>query len=118
MDAHTLFEQAQSNDHGFRDVTPPAVASLRGELHIVDVRQPEEYEGELGHIPGAALVPLATLKEAARSWEREAPLVLVCRSGGRSSAAAAQLVAAGFTRVMNMRGGMLAYRAQGLPAEP
>ena len=57
------------------------------------------------------------LGEAARGWDPAAPVVLVCRSGARSGNAAAQLVAAGFTRVMNMAGGMMAYRAAGLPAE-
>ncbi len=99
-------------------MTPTAVAGLRDALHIVDVRQPSEYTGELGHIPGAVLVPLNTIVAESRSWDRAAPVVLVCRSGGRSSSAAEQLVAAGFTRVMNMTGGMLAYRADDLPVEP
>lgn len=116
MQARTLFDQATPNGRGFRDVTPAAVAELR-DAHIVDVRQPAEFTDMLGHIPGAMLVPLATLGEAARAWDPAAPIVLVCRSGGRSSNAAAQLVAAGFTRVMNMAGGMLAYRSAALPAE-
>ena len=117
MQARTLFDQATPNGRGFCDVTPAAVAALR-DGHIVDVRQPAEFNDALGHIPGAVLVPLATLAGAARAWDPAAPLVVVCRSGGRSSNAAAQLAAAGFTRVMNMAGGMLAYRAEGLPVEP
>lgn len=117
MQARTLFDQATPNGRGFRDVTPAAVAGLR-DAHVVDVRQPAEFNDSLGHIPGAVLVPLATLGEAARTWDPAAPIVLVCRSGGRSSNAAAQLVAAGFTRVMNMAGGMLAYRSAALPVEP
>jgi rhodanese-related sulfurtransferase len=118
MQGQTLYDQARPNGQGFRDVTPTAVAELRDTLHIVDVRQPGEYTGELGHIPGAVLVPLDTLARAASAWDPSVPIVLVCRSGGRSGNAAAQLVAAGFSRVMNMSGGMLAYRASGLPAEP
>ena len=116
MQAHTLFDQATANGRGFRDVTPAAVAELRG-AHVVDVRQPGEFNDTLGHVPGAVLVRLARLGEAARGWDPAAPVVLVCRSGARSGNAAAQLVAAGFTRVMNMAGGMMAYRAAGLPAE-
>lgn len=116
MTAQALFDRAQPMQQGFRDVRPGDVATLRQTLRIIDVRQPAEYSGELGHIPGATLVPLATLPAAASGWDRHEPIVLVCRSGGRSSSAAAQLVAAGFTRVMNMRGGMLAYQAEGLPA--
>lgn len=117
MQARALFDQATPNGQGFRDVTPAAVAALR-DAHIVDVRQPTEFNDQLGHIPGAVLVPLATLAGAARTWDPAAPIVVVCRSGGRSSNAAAQLAAAGFTRVMNMAGGMLAYRAEGLPVAP
>lgn len=118
MQAQNLYKQARDNGQGFRDVTPAAVAGLRDALHIVDVRQPAEYTGELGHIPGAVLVPLGALATAASAWDPAAPIVLVCRSGGRSGSAAAQLVAAGFSQVMNMSGGMLAYRAAGLPVEP
>ncbi len=117
MNATTLHDQATPNAQGYRDVTPAAVARHRDALRIVDVRQPAEYSGELGHIPGAVLVPLATIGAASLAWDSAAPVVLVCRSGARSGAAAAQLTAAGFTRVMNMAGGMLAYRAEGLPAE-
>lgn len=81
------------------------------------MRQPTEFTGELGHVPGATLVPLGSLPEAAETWDREAPLVVICRSGGRSATAAARLVIAGFRRVMNMSGGMLAYSAQRLPTE-
>ena len=116
MPTPTLFDQATPNRQGFRYVTPAAVAAHR-DAHIVDVRQPAEFTDSLGHIPGAVLVPLATLAGAARTWDPAAPVVVVCRSGARSSNAAAQLVGAGFTRVMNMAGGMLAYRAEGLPAE-
>ena len=65
-----------------------------------------------------ALFDQATPNAQGFRWDPAAPLVVVCRSGGRSSNAAAQLAAAGFTRVMNMAGGMLAYRAEGLPVAP
>ena len=83
---------------------------------IIDVREASEWDGELGHIPGARLVPLATLGTEAASWDRDKDIVVVCRSGGRSAMAARQLVKMGFTRVMNMRGGMLAFNAGGLAA--
>lgn len=83
-----------------------------GAYRLVDVREPEELLPEprgLGHIAGVTALPLATLIEATRSWDREAPIVLVCRSGKRSGLAAHSLEAAGFTRVASMRGGMLAW---------
>jgi len=99
----------------YREVSPSAAFAARAGARLVDVREPDEYRGELGHIPGAQLVPLATIPEAAAAWDRETPLVVICRSGGRSSRAAQALVAAGFRKVMNLSGGMLAYTAAGLP---
>jgi glyoxylase-like metal-dependent hydrolase (beta-lactamase superfamily II)/rhodanese-related sulfurtransferase len=84
---------------------------------LVDVREPDEYRGELGHIPGAVLVPLATLRAAARNLSHDRPIVAVCRSGGRSGRASLDLAAIGFTRVASLRGGMIAWNASGLPIE-
>lgn len=117
MTTETLYHRGIPTPQGFRDVSPTDVAASRGAVQLVDVRQPAEFSGDLGHIPGATLVPLGALLQAARAWDPQAPLVLICRSGGRSSTGAAQLVAAGFRRVMNMSGGMIAYNAHGLPVE-
>jgi sulfur-carrier protein adenylyltransferase/sulfurtransferase len=61
------------------------------------------------------LIPLATVESAMKAWDREKDVAVVCRSGGRSANASRQLVELGFTRVMNLRGGMLAYNAAKLP---
>ena len=54
---------------------------------------------------------------AAGAWDRSAPLVLICRSGGRSAKAALALMALGFTQVASLRGGMLGWNAMRLPVE-
>ena len=110
-----LYEQGTPHAEGYRDVDVSAVAGVKNEVRLVDVREPSEYEGLLGHIAGAELVPLSTVEEAAGRWPREAELVMVCRSGARSGRAAAQLARKGFPRVMNLRGGMLAWNEAGLP---
>ncbi len=112
---HALFRNAAAHADGFRDIDPLLLHEHRGAVRIVDVREQDEYSGELGHIPGAELVPLATVPAKARSWNPDDELVVVCRSGGRSGSAARQLVQMGFTRVMNLRGGMTAYCAAKLP---
>jgi rhodanese-related sulfurtransferase len=84
-------------------------------LRVVDVREPGEFVGELGHIPGAELVPLGSLARAAHGWDRNDEILVVCRSGGRSASAAATLTRLGFSRVGDLRGGMLAYNAARLP---
>jgi rhodanese-related sulfurtransferase len=98
----------------FRELAPAEAFPCR--FRIIDVREPDEFTGELGHIPGAELVPLATVLERAHEWSRDDELLVVCRSGGRSSRAAEALVRAGFRHVINLVGGMIAYRAAGLPA--
>lgn len=113
MDTAPLFETGAARRAGYRDITATALAAARGTVRIVDVREPDELTGDLGHIPGVDPVPLGTLAAQAARWDRNTDIVLVCRSGGRSARAAEVLVAAGFRRVMNLAGGMLAYRAAG-----
>jgi len=94
---------------------PMLVDRVRHAVRIVDVREPVEFTGELGHIEEAELVPLATVLEAAQAWDKSAPVVLVCRSGARSARAGEALVAMGFEDVTNMVGGMIAWNQEGLP---
>ncbi|MEZ4232188.1 MAG: MBL fold metallo-hydrolase [Polyangiaceae bacterium] len=79
------------------------------DARIIDVREPAEFTGDLGHLQTAELVPLSTVTRSARDWPREQPLLMVCRSGRRSAMAAEQLLAMGFQQVANLEGGMLAY---------
>lgn len=113
----SLYESARDNPSGYRDVVPAQVASPDHRVRVVDVREPHEFGGELGHIHGAELVPLATVDAAAKSWRQDDEVVLVCRSGARSGRAAAALTTMGFRRVMNMVGGMLAWNEARLPVE-
>ena len=84
---------------------------------VVDVRQKDEYVGELGHIPGSRLLPLPELpaRTDELSSQKTRPLVCVCRSGARSTSAAAILLGLGFEQVWNLRGGMLAWNEEKLP---
>lgn len=110
-----IHESAAQNALGYRDAMPTAVVAAAGKVRVVDVREPHEFVGDLGHLDGAELVPLATIEAAAAGWDHHAELVLVCRSGGRSGRAAAILTQLGFTKVMNMVGGMLAVNEAKLP---
>lgn len=92
----------------YRDVSFEELGGLPANARIIDVREPDEFVGELGHLPEAELHPLGGLLGAAEAWSREAPLLLVCRSGGRSSRAAVALAQLGFSQLYNLRGGMLA----------
>jgi sulfur dioxygenase len=99
---------------GVPEVDAGWLAQHRAEVTLVDVREPDEYVGELGHIQGAALIPLGTLPAAMTTTPRDRPVVVVCRSGGRSAKAAQALIAAGFGEIASLRGGMLDWNARGL----
>jgi glyoxylase-like metal-dependent hydrolase (beta-lactamase superfamily II)/rhodanese-related sulfurtransferase len=104
-------------DEGFIDVEPVFVSAHGQQMTLVDVRDPGEFTGELGHVPGASLIPLATLVDTAAPWDRDRQIVLVCRSGGRSARAAVELAKRGFRHLYNLRGGMLAWNEARLPVE-
>ncbi len=97
---------------GIWELQPQWLEEHLAAVQVLDVREPEEYEGPLGHIPGARLIPLGEL--AARSGELDAqkPVVAVCRAGGRSAQATTILKRAGLKNVANLAGGMLRWRAQ------
>ncbi|MEZ4316197.1 MAG: rhodanese-like domain-containing protein [Myxococcota bacterium] len=113
----TLFEQSAAHPHGFREVSPTdALPHLAG-LRLIDVRETAELDGPLGHLEGIEHVPLGTVPSAAPTWDRSTPILVICRSGGRSGSAAAHLAQLGFEQVFNLSGGMLAWNAAGLPLE-
>ena len=102
---------------GGPEVTVSWVADA-GRVHrLVDVRGADEFRGPLGHVGGSEMVPLETLPRLAMGWDRDEAIVLICRSGGRSLAAAGLLEAMGFQRVVSMAGGMIQWGAQGHPIE-
>ena len=79
---------------------------------VIDVRTHEDFEGELGHLPDAVLAPLSELRQQAAAWPRDVPILVVCRSGKRSSQGCSMLSEMGFTDITNLSGGMIAWRAQ------
>ncbi|MGU3469537.1 rhodanese-like domain-containing protein [Paenibacillus sp. D51F] len=73
---------------------------------LFDVREDDEWEA--GHIPQARHVALSRLPDSLGELDGEGPLLLICRSGGRSSRACEYLQALGYD-VVNVQGGMLAW---------
>jgi rhodanese-related sulfurtransferase len=102
---------------GLWEIEPHALEEHAGEVQVVDVREPDEFTGPLGHIRGAILIPLGELAERAGELRGDRPIVAVCRAGSRSAQATAILQQAGFTQVANLTGGMLRWRAEGHPVE-
>lgn len=120
-----MFKDRAKNSDGIWEITPQSLleklqekATKKEPLKVIDVRRPDEFNAELGHINGAELVTLETdFKEALESWDPEETIVFVCRSGGRSGKATAFAQAKGFKDVYNMEGGMMLWNALGLPTE-
>ena len=77
---------------------------------ILDVRTPEEYDGPLGHIEGARLIPVQELAQRLGELAdvKDRPIFMICRSGGRSARATRMLLDAGF-QAINIAGGMQAW---------
>ncbi len=99
---------------------PPAEASALIEekkqdpkFVIIDVRRPAEYAG--GHIPGAINIDSAHLSNRLESLDRDATYLLCCQRGGRSAGAREVMEKAGFENVYEVKGGMSAWQAAGLP---
>ncbi|MCY0889201.1 MAG: rhodanese-like domain-containing protein [Alicyclobacillaceae bacterium] len=76
-------------------------------IQIIDVRQPEEFSS--GHIPGAKLIPLGELAARFQEIKPDVETAIVCRSGGRSMKACEFLASAGYQKIHNLSGGMLAW---------
>ncbi len=83
---------------------------------LIDVREPYEYA--IGHIPGAKLVPLGTVKERLHEFDTSDEIVLHCKSGKRSSEALQVFKQAGFKKLQNLHGGILAWSDDVDPSVP
>lgn len=84
---------------------------------IIDVREPEEFVQ--GHVKGAKNIPLGDIEKRMKEIKKDKPVLLVCRSGRRSAIAAERLIRADYPpdKVGNLKGGMLAWQAEGKPIE-
>ncbi len=82
---------------------------------VIDVREPHEYNA--GHVPGAKLIPVATVYARREELPKDRELVFVCAVGQRSALACEMAAAAGFTRLYNLEGGTEAWIKAGLPVE-
>ncbi|MFN4250391.1 MULTISPECIES: rhodanese-like domain-containing protein [unclassified Deinococcus] len=80
---------------------------------LVDVREPNEF-AEV-HAEGATLIPLSEFEARFSELPKDRELVMICRSGARSARAGEYLKAQGYSQVVNVAGGTLAWVEAGLP---
>jgi rhodanese-related sulfurtransferase len=101
--------------NGLPTLNPEDLSELAN-FQLIDVRMPDEYTGELGHIESAQLVTLGTdLKNFLVTIEKSTPIIFVCRSGVRSGQATQEALQSGHTQVYNLDGGMLKWNSLCLP---
>jgi len=98
---------------GIWEIDPHGLEEHAEGVQILDVREPSEFDGPLGHIHNARLIPLGELAERAGELAHDRPIVAVCRAGSRSAQATVILREIGFSDVANLAGGMLRWRAEG-----
>jgi len=96
-------EQAQA----VPEIGPRELAERLDEVVLIDVREP--YEAMIARIPKARLIPLGQFRQRIGELDRDAEIVVHCRSGQRSAKAVKMLLEAGFEKVWNLRGGVLAW---------
>jgi rhodanese-related sulfurtransferase len=106
------------NKPGVPEISPKEVAEKikDNSAKVVDIREPQEYAE--GYIDGITFIPMSQLgNRLGELGEKDAPLIMLCKSGGRSGNITAQLINMGYTNVTNMTGGMLAWMQNGLPTK-
>ena len=101
---------------GVPSVDVKQAAELQGDdggALIIDVREPNEYTQIRAR--GSVLLPLGRLNNRVKDLPRDREILLMCRTGGRSSNATQFLAANGFENVTNVNGGIMAWYNAGLP---
>jgi rhodanese-related sulfurtransferase len=100
-----------------KDLTPAQIDVFiqRTQPMVVDVRTGGEYQS--GHLPGAVPAPLGTTERKMEQVDRNIPVLLICKTGHRSQAAAWDLLKMGFTDVQHLKGGMDQWKRENRPVE-
>ena len=116
-EAAYLFAVTNDTSLKVRDLTPEEVARglTEGRILLVDVREPKETAIE--RFPGAAIVPLSAFDAAQIPDPNGRQVVFACRSGNRSVRASQAAQVAGRPYDAHLAGGILAWKAAGLPTE-
>ena len=99
-----------------QDISPNELQALKRDgCSLIDVREPVEHAEE--HVAGSQLIPLGQLESRVGEIDRENPVVIICRSGRRGVQALDTLRDQGIADAKNVTGGILAWKAAGLPVE-
>lgn len=108
--------ELRARTQAFAAVSPQEAISLMNQRALLlDIRTPEQFAA--GHIGGARHMASELILKAREHLAKhvEKPIVVYCETGSLGASAARQLAAQGFTKVVNLRGGIAAWRAENLP---
>ncbi len=112
-----FFGTQQRTGTAVKQISPVELQQLfddKEQFLLIDVRSPREYEFD-GHIAGARLIPLSALQARMSELPQDKKLIFNCRSGVRSQTACDHMIRAGYTNVVNLSGGMEAWKRANLP---
>jgi len=104
---------------GIPEITPREVKKMmdaKQPFALIDVREPHEFQ--ICRIPGSRLIPLGEVPKRMHELDSAQEIVVHCRSGQRSASAVELLMKAGFRKVHNLKGGILAWSDQVDPSVP
>jgi molybdopterin/thiamine biosynthesis adenylyltransferase/rhodanese-related sulfurtransferase len=104
---------------GVPEITPTELKKMMDEHRpfvLIDVREPHEYE--ICRIPGSTLIPLGEIAQRMNELNSADEIVVHCRSGMRSAKAVQILMQAGFRKIHNLKGGILAWSDEVDPSVP
>jgi phage shock protein E len=103
-----LLRPAAGSGGGVKNVDEKGVLQAQKDgVRIIDVRSTGEYEA--GHVPGAENVPIDQFASASAGWDKNAPVLVYCATGARSSEAVSILKAAGFKNIYHFNEGLQAW---------
>ncbi len=97
-----------------KEITVQDVKDQLSQYRLIDVREEYEWNGELGHIKGAELIPMGLISQSLGRFKKDEEILLICRSGNRSGNVGYLLASQGY-KVTNLLGGMLSWNAHHYP---
>jgi len=98
--------------------TPTRTMELaKGGTLVIDVREPEELAQLAYDVPNVVNIPLEQVTKRAGEIPKDKPVIMACRSGGRSAQAKAELEKLGYTNLIDLEGGMYAWQEAGMPVK-
>ena len=98
-----------------KNLSPEEVSKMDNEYKIIDVRTKFEYKR--GHIKNAVNYKLGNEKNIVSDFGTDAKIILICKTGHRSRAAANRLMRSGYKNLYHLEGGMNNWRKKKMPEE-